>query len=148
MTTHATARRLVAVVTLATLGLGAIGCLPPTTRSATGQPAGPGEGAVPTDRATPGAPTPRPSIVRPTPTPAPTFAVYTVQPGDNLNLIARRFGTTARSIAYWNRATFPSLDPDSSAYRPNALTIGWNLNIIPNVILTDDETPPLPSPSA
>lgn len=141
-------RRSIAFLLLAAAGL-VTACLPPASRGvATANPS-PGDGAGgPSVGATPGVPTPRPSIVRPTPTPAPTFAVYRVATGDNLNSIARRFGTTARSIAFWNRATYPSLDPDSSDYRPNVLKVGWTLNIIPNMILTDDEAPPLPSEPA
>ncbi|MBA2718980.1 MAG: LysM peptidoglycan-binding domain-containing protein [Chloroflexi bacterium] len=93
----------------------------------------------------PTGPTPRPSFVPPTPTPAPTFTVYSVASGDNLNSIARKFGTSARSIAYWNRSTYPSLDPESAGYQPNLLKLGWTLFLVPNVILTDDEAPPLPT---
>ncbi len=84
----------------------------------------------------------------PTPTPAPTFLVYVVASGDSLNTIAHKYGTSARSIAFWNRATYPSLDPESASYRPDLLKLGWTLFLIPNVILTDDEAPPLPSTPA
>ena len=138
------AHALLALVLLAAL---AGACLPPVSRSSgsTGSDAtGPG---VPTlaPSVGPTGPTPRPSFVPPTPTPAPTFAVYTVASGDNLNSIARKFGTSARSIAYWNRLTYPSLDPESAGYQPNLLKLGWTLFLVPNVILTDDEAPPLPS---
>jgi hypothetical protein len=139
-------RRSFAILLLVTSCLAA-GCLPPASRGVGTAAPSLGDGGGPSAAITPGPPTPRPSIVRPTPTPAPTFAVYTVATGDNLNSIARKFGTSARSIAYWNRATYPSLDPDSSGYRPNVLKVGWILNIIPNMILTDDEAPPLPSAS-
>jgi LysM domain-containing protein len=103
-------------------------------------------GAVPTPTPTPAptGPTPKPSFVRPTPTPAPTFLVYTVATGDSLNTIAKKFGTTARSIAFWNRGTYPSLDPESAGYRPNTVRIGWTLMIIPHVIF-DEESLPAPS---
>ena len=125
------------------------GCLPPASR-------GPGAGVSaasvgaeqsPASLAPPArsGPTPRPSFVAPTPTPAPTFAAYTVRTGDTLISIARAFRTAARSIAYWNRVTYPSLDPDSSGYRPNRLEIGWRLFLIPGVILADDEAPPDPT---
>ena len=75
---------------------------------------------------------------------APTFLVYTVGTGDNLNTIAQQFGTTARSIAFWNRGTYPILDPESSGYRPNLLRVGWTLLVIPNVVF-DEQTLPEPS---
>jgi hypothetical protein len=89
-------------------------------------------------------PTPRTSFVRPTPTPAPTFLVYIVVKGDSLNSIAHHFGTTARSIAFWNRATYPSLDPESARYRPGLLKIGWTLFLVPNLEVDEQE---LPGPS-
>jgi hypothetical protein len=80
--------------------------------------------------------------------PAPTFLVHVVASGENLNSIARTFATTARSIAFWNRTTYPSLDPESEAYRPDILKVGWTLFLIPGVTLSDDEAPPLPSDEA
>ncbi|HEX2754754.1 MAG TPA: LysM domain-containing protein [Candidatus Limnocylindrales bacterium] len=91
------------------------------------------------------APTARPPIVRPTPTPAPTFLVYVVKSGDSLNTIAHRFGTTARSIAFWNRSTYPSLDPESPGYRPNLLKLGWTLFLVPNDVVDEQD---LPDPAA
>ena len=124
-------------------------CLPPTSRgpgaggsAATAGVTEPTASVVP---ALPSGPTPRPSFVAPTPTPAPTFAAYTVRTGDTLISIARVFRTSARSIAYWNRVTYPSLDPDSAGYRPNRLEIGWRLFLIPGLILADDEAPPDPT---
>jgi hypothetical protein len=64
--------------------------------------------------------------------------------GDTLSKIADRFGTSARSIAYWNRATYPSLDPEGPGYRPNLLQVGWTLQIIPNAQF-DEQTLPEPS---
>ena len=93
---------------------------------------------------TPAGPTPSPSFVRPTPTPQPTFFVYVVARGDNLERIAKRFGTTGRSIAYWNRATYPSLDPDSRSYRPNYLALGWMLRLIPHTEVDPENLPSLP----
>jgi hypothetical protein len=59
------------------------------------------------------------------------------------------YGTTARSIAYWNRARYPSLDPDSSAYEPNRIEVGWILQLIPTEVVDEDELPdPTPSPDA
>ena len=74
----------------------------------------------------------------PTPTPAPTPLVYVVKPGDSLVTLGHRFKTTGRSIAYWNRKAYPSLDPDKSTYNPNHLEIGWKLTIYPGVIDNDD----------
>jgi hypothetical protein len=122
------------------------GCLPAGTRGTA--PAGStgslGAVATPTPTPAPTGPTPSPSFVRPTPTPAPTFLVYTVATGDSLNTIAHKFGTTARSIAFWNRATYPSLDPESAGYQPNTVRIGWTLMIVPHVIF-DEESLPEPS---
>jgi len=82
--------------------------------------------------------------VPPTPTPRPTFLVHVVVKGDSLNTIAHRYGTTARSIAFWNRATYPSLDPESSKYRPDLLKLGWTLLLIPNDTVDEQD---LPDPS-
>jgi peptidoglycan/xylan/chitin deacetylase (PgdA/CDA1 family) len=119
-----------------------------------------GLGDIPTrpPRATP-TPTPSPSpsptpiptpTVPPTPSPRPTPTPlsYTVKAGDNLLTIAKRFKTTARSIAYWNRATYPSLDPDSPKYDPNRIEVGWTLTITPGVTIDDAlESPPVVSPT-
>lgn len=91
------------------------------------------------------APSVEPTFVRPTPSPAPTFMTYTVRAGDTLTSIAREFRTSARSIAWWNRGTYPSLDPESEGYEPNRIDIGWKLVLIPGVIV-DETTPPTPSP--
>jgi hypothetical protein len=94
--------------------------------------------------ASPG-PSARPSFVYPTPTPLPTFFIYQVSPGDTLTSIARDHGTTARSIAFWNRQRYPSLDPDSPTYSPNRIEVGWELLLIPDVELDPED---LPEPSA
>ena len=103
----------------------------------------------PAPTATPAAtsPTTAPSatFVRPTPTPQPTFMSYTVRVGDSLNTIAHKFGTTARSIAWWNRGTYPSLDPESEGYDPGHIEPGWVLVLIPGITV-DDNNPPTPSP--
>lgn len=111
-------------------------------------------GSPPASTATPGAspggpPTasPLPSFVRPTPTPLPTFTSYVVRAGDNLNSIARAFATTPRSIAWWNRGAYPSLDPESEQYDPNHIEPGWVLVLVPGVKV-DDANPPTPSPAA
>jgi hypothetical protein len=100
--------------------------------------------ATATPRPTPAGPTPTPSFVRPTPTPQPTFFAYTVVSGDSLDKIAKTFGTSGRSIAYWNRATYPSLDPESGAYRPNDIKVGWTLLLIPHKEVDPENLPTLP----
>ena len=95
--------------------------------------------------ASPPGPTPRPTFARPTPSPAPTFLTYRVKSGDSLNSIAKQFRTTARSIAWWNRGTYPRLDPESPNYDPNTIRVGWVLAILPNTVV-DEENPPTPSP--
>jgi LysM domain len=101
-----------------------------------------------TARPTPAGPTAPPSFTRPTPTPLPTFLAYVVRPGDRLTTIATRFATTARSIAYWNAGTYPSLNPASPAYDPDLIRIGWTLVLIPGVIIPTDVLPtPSPSPT-
>ena len=82
---------------------------------------------------------------QPTPTPQPTFFSYKVVSGDSLGKIAKRFKTSARSISYWNRATYPSLDPDSGKYKPDYLSIGWVLLLVPNSEVDPEN---LPSASA
>lgn len=105
---------------------------------------GPGQSTVaglPT--ASPAGPTPVPTFARPTPSPGPTFRVYRVKPGDTLNSIANRFDTTGRSIAWWNRGFYPSLDPESPDYDPNTIRVDWELVVLPNVTV-DEESPPEP----
>lgn len=130
-------------VLVAALSLAA--CVPePTNRAGGSQGAGaPTATPVPT----PAGPTPTPSFVRPTPTPQPTFFAYTVVKGDSLDSIAKRFGTSGRSIAYWNRGTYPSLDPGSGSYRPNYIALGWTLLLIPHHEVDPENLPTLP-PSA
>jgi spore germination protein YaaH len=95
-----------------------------------------------------GAPSGSPAFVRPTPRPSPTFLVYEVRAGDTLTSIARQFGTTARSIAYWNRARYPSLDPDSATYEPGLIKVGWLLLVIPTAVVDEEELPdPTPTPT-
>ena len=77
--------------------------------------------------------------------------MYEVKPGDSLTSIAREFGTTARSLAYWNRDQYPSLNPDAPTYDPDAIKVGWTLRLIPTAIVDEDELPeptPSPTPSA
>jgi hypothetical protein len=123
----------------------AVACVPePANRANRSQVAA----ATPTPIPTPAGPTPTPSFVRPTPTPQPTFFVYTVVSGDNLGSIAKRYGTSPRSLAYWNRVTYPSLDPDSATYKPNYLVVGWTLRLIPNAEVDPENLPPPPGASS
>ena len=95
----------VAVVAVALAVAGIAGCLPASIR-----------------------PTPVPP---PTPTPGPSFTLHTVVRGDSLTSIARKYDTSGRSIAYWNRDEYPSLDPESADYQPNDLKRGWVLRVLP-----------------
>ena len=126
------------------------GCLP----SSVGPSRSPQATAVATiaevTAAPPSGPTPVPTFVRPTPTPMPSFFVYVVGRGDTLTSIARKFKTTARSIAYWNRSTFPTLNPESSHYAPDKIKVGWTFLLIPGVVFDPQSIPdetPSPSPS-
>jgi LysM domain len=138
-------RQIAGAVAALLLPMTAAACLP-DTRGSGGPVAVGSESATPTATPLPlpSGPTPSPSFVRPTPTPMPTFLVVTVKAGESLNTIAHRYGTTARSIAFWNRTTYPSLDPLSPKYRPNLLQVGWTLLVIPNVTF-DEESLPEPS---
>jgi nucleoid-associated protein YgaU len=91
--------------------------------------------------ATPAGPSGPPSFVPPTPTPQPTFLAYVVKAGDTLTSIARRYRTTARSIAFWNRTQHPSLDPDSPSYQPNRIEVGWVLLLVPDLGLDPEDLP-------
>jgi len=45
-------------------------------------------------------------------------------------------GRPVESLSYWNRARYPSLDPESSAYAPNRIEAGWRLGYIPGEVST------------
>ena len=139
------------MLTLATvlMALVAAGCLPEGRR---GEGPGPGSGggspaATSSRSSASSGPTERPPIVPPTPTPRPTFLVYVVAKGDSLNTIAHRYNTTARSIAFWNRAAYPSLDPESAKYRPDLLKLGWTLFLLPNDTFDEEDLPDASDPS-
>ena len=136
------ARALAATAILAIVAA----CIPPMGRIDPPSEEPAASVAATTPAASPSDPSSRPSFGRPTPTPLPTFLVYTVRQGDTLTSIARQFGTTARSIAFWNRTTYPSLDPDSPDYSPDAIKVGWNLLLVPDIEL-DPEDLPEPSPT-
>jgi peptidoglycan/xylan/chitin deacetylase (PgdA/CDA1 family) len=86
-------------------------------------------------------PSPSPTFVRPTPTPEPTFLSYVVKGGDSLTSIARRYETTPRSLAWWNREAYPSLDPLSEGYDPNHIEPGWVLVLLPGVEFDESAAP-------
>jgi peptidoglycan/xylan/chitin deacetylase (PgdA/CDA1 family) len=70
---------------------------------------------------------------------------HVVKRGDSLTSIARAYETTPRSIAYWNRVTYPSLDPDSADYAPNVIVVGWTLTVWPGQVVDEEDPPPGPS---
>jgi LysM repeat protein len=81
----------------------------------------------------PATPSPTPASADPAPTPAPPATTsYTVQPGDYLSAIARRFGVTTAALTAANNISNPSL-----------IYVGQVL-IIPS---SDGQAPP-PAPSA
>ena len=96
-------------------------------------------------------PTPTPTPAPPTPTPAPTCLLHKVVAGDTLTGLARRFKTSGRSIAYWNRDLYPTLDPESADYAPDNLQRGWVLRILPGLEYVpppdDGETGEEPTPT-
>lgn len=134
-----------ATVLLAACELGPLPAATSTSTAPGTTSAGPPSGGSPVGSP---ATTAFPSFVRPTPTPEPTPISYAVVAGDTLTSIARRFGTAARSIALWNRARYPSLDPESPDYAPDRIEIGWTLTIIPGVVVDETELTPPPAPSS
>ena len=126
-----------------------VACVPEPPGRVPGSEPGAGLGTpAPTAVPTPPGPTPTVTFVRPTPTPEPTFALYTVARGDTLVRIAKRFKTSGRSIAYWNRVTYPSLDPDSPKYQPDRLEVGWVLQLLPGQEVDPEALPTLtPKPT-
>ena len=87
-----------------------IGCATPVD-SAASPGSAPASGVAPSAEPSASAPT---GPFRPSPAPSPTFASYVVRRGDTLRALAARFATTAESLAYWNRARYPTLDPVSA----------------------------------
>ena len=125
-------------------------CVPDPVGRPSPAPRTPNPSPAPSASPGPSGPTAPPSFVRPTPLPGPTFFVYVVRPGDSLSSIARSFSTTPFSLAVWNRATYPSLDPESEGYDPNRIVVGWMLRLIPNAEVDEEdllEPTPAPSPS-
>lgn len=138
-------RRPAALARLLVLALVVTACLPESV----GPTASPGPSTpVPSAPASPGA-TPTPGLPTARPTPAPI--VHVVTAGDSLLALARRYETTGRSIAYWNRDAYPSLDPESPDYAPNRIEIGWQLTIWPGRVYDPEQgrtPPPAPTPQA
>ncbi len=129
------------------LALVAIGCVPTPVGYRSAAPATRDDVAV-TPQPTPAGPTPSLAITNPTPLPSPPFTLYAVRKGDTLTSVAKKFGTTARSLAYWNRVTYPSLDPESTVYKPNRLELGWILQLLPNRVVDPEDLPSLsPAPT-
>lgn len=128
-----------AALLVACLVVGA--CVPDPVGRPSAAPLTPGPSdpsGPPSAAATPSGPTPPPSFVRPTPLPSPSFFVVVVRSGDSLSSIARAFSTTAFSLAVWNRDTYPSLDPESEAYDPNRIVVGWMLRLIPDAEVDEE----------
>jgi LysM domain len=118
-----------------------LGELPARSLAASESPSsGPSSTPSPTARPSPSIP------AKPTPSPQPTALSYVVKAGDSLVNLGHRYHTTGRSIAYWNRTAYPSLDPDKPTYNPNHLEIGWHLTIYPGLV--DDNGDGLPDDSA
>lgn len=107
------------------------------------------EPSAPAIAASPTVATPRqtPRLTLPVPTPEPSFLIYQVRPNDALASIAKRFRTTVDSIGYWNRARYASLDPDSSAYKPDSIQVGWLLRIHPGETTDGEDLAPTDEPS-
>jgi LysM domain len=119
------------------------GCSTPVASTSIAPPASAPGSAAPSGSPAPGADRP----YRPTPAPAPTLTAYVVRAGDTLAALAARFGTTVDSLAYWNRARYPTLDPASRAYAPNRIEIGWRLDYMPGQVVDPENPPPAAIPS-
>jgi hypothetical protein len=143
MTDRRTAAAMPLGIALLGIALVAAACLPAAVGPS--RPPDSGAAASPDPSPSPGPPTPLTTFIPPTPTPMPTFRVYVVVRGDTLTSIALRFGTKARSLAFWNRITYPSLDPESDTYAPNRIEVGWTLYLRPGVVV-DELTLPTPTP--
>jgi hypothetical protein len=83
------------------------------------------------------------TFARPTASPPPAFLTYRVKAGDSLSSLARKFRTDERSLAWWNRGFYPSLDPEGPDYDPNTIRVGWQLNYLRGTKV-DEENPPAP----
>jgi peptidoglycan/xylan/chitin deacetylase (PgdA/CDA1 family) len=72
--------------------------------------------------------------------------VHIVARGETLSLIARRYASTWQSVVYWNRDRYPSLNPTSATYDPNALQVGWTLVVWPAVVVPFNAPMPTATP--
>ena len=143
---HSSPRRAASLLSLTATVVVLAGCLEPVALPV-GSAIGSGGGS-PVSIGSAG-PTPTVSFSRPTPGPGPTFLAYMVKSGDTLTSIARAHDTTPRSIAFWSRSAYPSLDPESTSYDPDRLKIGWVLSIVPGQVFDEDELfDATPTPSA
>jgi hypothetical protein len=135
----------VAVVALALAAASLAGCLPASLRPTPVAPAAPSS--------TPPPPSASPILTPapPTPSPGPSFTLHVVVFRDTLISIARMYDTSGRSIAYWNRDQYPSLDPESADYDPDGIERGWVLRVLPGEEYVpppdDGETGESPTPS-
>ena len=147
MSRGAVLRSLAVSVLAGLLVVIAIACVPQPVNRRTQPPiaASVAPATQPPASPTPATPSPSLTFTRPTATPQPTFLAYRVRTGDTVTSIAREHDTTVRSIGYWNRTTYPSLDPDSGSYNPDNLRVGWTLLLIPGVEVDPDEITPLPT---
>jgi nucleoid-associated protein YgaU len=140
----ARAGRRVALIAAALAVAAIAGCLPGSIRPTPVPPPTPSPSPSPS-------PSPTPTPAPPTPTPGPSFTLHTVVRGDSLSSIARKYDTSGRSIAYWNRDEYPSLDPESANYDPNGIKRGWVLRLLPGEEYVpppdDGETGESPTPS-
>lgn len=133
------ASTIVVVVALSVMAA----CVPPPLARGTASPAtSTAPPPDPTLSAVPTGPTPPPSFVRPVPTALPTFLGYLVKGGDTLDAIAKAHRTTVASLAFWNRARYPSLDPDSPEYDPDRIEVGWVLLLVPDNEIDEELTFP------
>jgi peptidoglycan/xylan/chitin deacetylase (PgdA/CDA1 family) len=137
-----------AVVLVLVASVASVACVPQPANRPSPTPVPPSVPPTAQPTPTPDGPTPTPSFVRPTATPRPTFMAYMVRTGDTLTSIARTYGTTLMSLAYWNRDRYPNLDPESDAYDPGDIRVGWTLLLIPNDVIDPEEIPPLPATPA
>ena len=121
---RARTRPALAAVLGAALAIAIAACLPGSIRPTPGPTPTPPPGPT-----TP--PPPTPPRGRRRPRPGRRSSCTRSSRGDTLTRIARRFQTSTRSLSYWNREAYPSLDPESAHYRPDRLELGWTLRVLP-----------------
>jgi hypothetical protein len=111
--------------------------------------------ASPTLAAATATPTPSPTptpTATPAATPLPSVLEVVVATGDSLSSLADEYDTHPRSIAFWNRDRYPTLDPQSPDYEPDQIQVGWTLVVYPGQTFPEPSTTPgasaSPEPSA